>query len=216
MHIFKSSKSHFSSSWLQIIFTCWASVTDATVSRTDVAGVDCRPVPSLSLSFVAEFHYPKQQHLQPTEAPQSCFSFRMERPERLLCLPAQYEPCNPRRHMNRRSPIALQNALQQVSLCMFLPKAATLIEFASDRLHHSARREQLPKMGPLPLGPRSLHSWEQVHAEFMWQMWESEDAVETVLAPARATRDIVYHFISYHIWYVHMYHGLLKSSSSRA
>ena len=170
MHIFKSSKSHFSSSWLQIIFTCWASVTDATVSRTDVAGVDCRPVPSLSLSFVAEFHYPKQQHLQPTEAPQSCFSFRMERPERLLCLPAQYEPCNPRRHMNRRSPIALQNALQQVSLCMFLPKAATLIEFASDRLHHSARREQLPKMGPLPLGPRSLHSWEQVHAEFMWQM----------------------------------------------
>lgn len=105
-------------------------------------------------------------------------------PESLQCLPAQYELCDPRRHMNRRSPVlAGQNALQQFGLGMFLPKPATFMEFASDRLHHSAMRNQHPQMGPLPLGPWSLHRWEQVYTELMWQVWESGDAVENVLLP---------------------------------
>lgn len=48
-------------------------------------------------------------------------------PEVLLCLPAQRDTM---RHVSRKSTAAaLQNGLQQVTLCLFLPKPATFMEF---------------------------------------------------------------------------------------
>lgn len=126
-------------------------MSQAQQLRTGVTGVDCRRVPSyhpLWLSSTTRTSSICTLSTSDGALPSGWL-------KSLQCLPAQYKPCDPRRHMNRRSPlITLQNALQQVSLCMFLPKPATFMEFASDRLHNSAMRDQYPQMGPLPLGPR--------------------------------------------------------------
>lgn len=139
---------------------------EMVVLRTGATAAGCRRHPShqplwLSSTSLTSSICSLQKCLQPWASVQS--------------RPAQSEPRDPRRRVDRRRTVqALQKALQQVRLCTLLPKAATFTE--------SPRERPASTNGAFSTRTLVPHRWEQVHAELMWQMWESGDAGEIVLS----------------------------------
>lgn len=160
---------------------------EVVVSRTGATAAGCRRRPShqplwLSSTSLTSSICSLQKCLRPWASVQS--------------RPAQSEPRDPRRRVDRRRTVqALQKALQQVRLCTLLPKAATFMESPREgpASTNGSFSTGILVSSQMRAGPRSCDRCESL--EMLGRLF---------CPPARAAQDTVSSPISCHIWYVHI------------